>query len=99
MPSCSLCRATPAARAVAAWVREHTAPSARVLYWGYGSALYYLSQRRPATRFLYVTYLVDAVEGTPSWWSPFHPSRALEIPRAWDLFLGSGAPSAFHLRR
>jgi hypothetical protein len=78
--------AVPAARAIAGYVREHTPPSAPVLFWGYGSALYYLSQRRPATRFPYVTYLVGAVEGTPSWWSPFHPSRPLEIPRAWTLF-------------
>ena len=63
-----------------------TAPSDRVVYWGYGSALYYLSERRPATRFPYVTYLTGAVEGTPYWWSPFHPSQPLEIPRAWDLF-------------
>src|SRR5207248_7949108 len=82
----SVPHAMPSARQVAAYVREHSSPAARVIFWGYGSALYYLSQRRPATRFLYVTYLVDAVEGTPSWWSPFHPSRALEIPRAWDLF-------------
>ena len=78
--------ATPRARALAAYVREHTAPDARILVWGYGSALYHLAQRRPATRFPYVTYLVGAVEGTPSWWSPFHPSRSLEIPRAWTLF-------------
>lgn len=82
----SVPHATPAARALAAWVRDHTAPADRVVFWGYGSALYYLSQRRPATRFPYVTYLVGAVEGTPAWWSPFHPSRPLEIPRAWDLF-------------
>ena len=82
----SVPHAMPDARAVARYVRDHTAPDARVLFWGYGSALYYLSQRRPATRFPYVTYLVGAVEGTPAWWSPFHSSRPLEIPRAWDLF-------------
>jgi len=82
----SVPHATRRARAMAAYVREHTAPDARILVWGYGSALYHLAERRPATRFPYVTYLVGAVEGTPSWWSPFHPSRRLEIPRAWTLF-------------
>jgi hypothetical protein len=82
----SIPHATPRARALARYVREHTAPDARILVWGYGSALYHLAQRRPATRFPYVTYLVGAVEGTPTWWSPFHPSRALELPRAWALF-------------
>jgi len=82
----SIPHATPKARALAAYVRGHTPPEARILVWGYGSALYHLAQRRPATRFPYVTYLVGAVEGTPTWWSPFHPSRGLEIPRAWTLF-------------
>jgi len=81
----SIPHATPRARALAAYVRAHTGPEARILVWGYGSALYHLAQRRPATRFPYVTYLVGAVEGTPSWWSPFHPARKLELPRAWEL--------------
>lgn len=74
------------ARALAAYVRESTAPDARIVVWGYGSAIYYLAERQPATRFPYVTYQVGAVEGTPAWWNPFRPSRPLEIPRAWDLF-------------
>jgi hypothetical protein len=78
--------APPSARALAREVREQTAPDARILVWGYGSAIYYLSQRQPATRFPYVTYQVGAVEGTPAWWNPFQPSRPLEIPRAWQLF-------------
>jgi len=82
----SIPHATPQARALARYVREHTSSDARILVWGYGSALYHLAQRRPATRFPYVTYLVGAVEGTPAWWSPFHPSRPLELPRAWELF-------------
>lgn len=82
----SIPHATPRARVLARYVREQTAPDARILVWGYGSALYHLAQRRPATRFPYVTYLTGAVEGTPTWWSPFHPSRALELPRAWELF-------------
>jgi len=77
--------AVPDARRLAAYIREETSPDARILVWGYGSAIYYLAERRPATRFPYVTYLVGAVEGTPSWWNPFVRSRPLEIPRAWDL--------------
>jgi hypothetical protein len=82
----SIPHAVPDARRVADYVREHTAPEARVLVWGYGSAIYDLAERRPATRFPYVTYLVGAVEGTPAWWSPFRRSRPLEVPRAWELF-------------
>lgn len=74
------------AREVAAYAKANTAPEDRLLVWGYGSALYYLAERRPATRFSYVTYLVGAVEATPAWWSPFTPSAPLEVPRAWDLF-------------
>jgi len=82
----SIPHAMPSAREVARYVREHTSPDARVLVWGYGSALYFLAERQPATRFPYVTYLVGAVEGTSAWWSPFRPNEGLEIPRAWDLF-------------
>ena len=76
--------AVPSARRLAAYIRQETAPDARILVWGYGSAIYFLSERRPATRFPYVTYLVGAVEATPSWWNPFQPSEPLQIPRAWD---------------
>ena len=82
----SIPHAMPDARQAARYVREHTLADARILVWGYGSALYFLAERRPATRFPYVTYLVGAVEGTSSWWNPFRPTEALEIPRAWDLF-------------
>jgi len=81
----SIPHAMPGAREVARYAREHTPGDARLLVWGYGSALYFLAERRPATRFAYVTYLVGAVEGTSAWWSPFRPTEALEIPRAWDL--------------
>jgi hypothetical protein len=81
----SIPHAVPDARRLAAYIQRETAPDARILVWGYGSAIYYLSERRPATRFPYVTYLVGAVEGTPSWWNPFVRSAPLEIPRAWDL--------------
>ena len=77
--------AVPSARRLADYIRQETAPDARILVWGYGSAIYFLSERRPATRFPYVTYLVGAVEATPSWWNPFQPSAPLQIPRAWDL--------------
>ena len=83
----SIPHAVPAARELAAYIQHETAPDARILVWGYGSAIYYLSERRPATRFPYVTYLGGAVEGTPSWWNPFVRSHPLEIPRAWDLFM------------
>jgi len=82
----SIPHAMPAARELARYVRENTPPEARLLVWGYGSALYFLAERRPATRFPYVTYQVGAVEGTSAWWSPFRQTEELEIPRAWELF-------------
>ena len=39
--------------AVAAWVRAHTPPDARILVWGSWPRVYLRSDRRPATRYIY----------------------------------------------
>lgn len=48
---------------VAAFVRERTAPDDTVFIWGFEPLIYFLSDRRPATRFIYTVPLVTA-------WSP-----------------------------
>jgi hypothetical protein len=40
-------------RRVASWIASHTAPTESVLVWGFEPAIYWLSERRPATRFIY----------------------------------------------
>ncbi|HUJ26576.1 MAG TPA: hypothetical protein VLW85_11195 [Myxococcales bacterium] len=42
----------PKIREVSGWLREHTAPDASVFVWGHAPQLYFLSQRRPASRYL-----------------------------------------------
>ncbi|BDG09415.1 glycosyltransferase family 39 protein [Anaeromyxobacter paludicola] len=42
----------PRANALAAWLRENTAPTDRLFVWGHFSPIYYLSQRLPGTRYL-----------------------------------------------
>lgn len=42
----------PRARAIAAWLREHTAPEERVFLWGDYSAIYCLADRLPGTRYM-----------------------------------------------
>jgi hypothetical protein len=40
-------------REVAAWVKGQTAPDDSILVWGFEPAIYWLAQRKPATRFIY----------------------------------------------
>lgn len=40
-------------RLVANWIVAHTRPTDSVLVWGFEPAIYWLSERRPATRFIY----------------------------------------------
>jgi len=42
----------PRARAIAGWLRAHTAPSERMFVWGDYSALYCLADRLPGTRYM-----------------------------------------------
>lgn len=42
----------PQAVEIAKWLREHTTSTDRVYVWGYFNPVYYLAQRRPASRFV-----------------------------------------------
>jgi len=44
---------TPAVRAAARWIAEHTPQGSRLYVWGFKPVLYYYSRRRPASRFIY----------------------------------------------
>lgn len=54
----------PSADAVAALVRRHTGPQDRIFVWGYNPEIYALSQRLPATPFLYSTFLTGLIPWT-----------------------------------
>jgi hypothetical protein len=68
---------------VASYVRTHTHPGDRVLVWGHAPEVYWLSDRRPATRFLTTGFVTGASGGRP----PNHVGEQLAAPGAWDDFL------------
>lgn len=45
----------PKARAIAAYLREKTAPEDRVFVWGHYTPIYYLSERLPGTRYIHTS--------------------------------------------
>ncbi|MGV2437474.1 MAG UNVERIFIED_CONTAM: hypothetical protein LVT10_23355 [Anaerolineae bacterium] len=46
--------------AMAQWLREHVPPTDTLYIWGFRPEIYYLSQLRPATRFIFQFPLVGA---------------------------------------
>jgi len=49
---------------IASRIRAHTAPEGRIFVWGYYSELYALSQRLPASRFIYTNFVTGLVPWT-----------------------------------
>ena len=50
-------------RGIAAYVKAHTKASDRIFVWGHDSDIYFFSDRRPASRFIYCSYLTGIKEG------------------------------------
>ncbi len=49
---------------VATYIREHSAPTDRIFVWGYHPDIYLHADRRPASRFLYASFLSGLVPWT-----------------------------------
>jgi 4-amino-4-deoxy-L-arabinose transferase-like glycosyltransferase len=54
----------PGSEAIARLVRRHTAPTDRIFVWGYTPEVYAISERLPATRFLYNTFVTGLIPWT-----------------------------------
>ncbi|MDI1250143.1 MAG: glycosyltransferase family 39 protein [Lacunisphaera sp.] len=66
-------------------VRRHTTPDERIFVWGYTPEVYAQSERLPATRFLYCTFLTGLIP-----WTNIDPLKNTDyavVPGAWDDFL------------
>lgn len=55
--------ADPSAR-IADFIREHSTPADRIFVWGYHPDIYYFSDRKPASRFLYASFLTGLIPWT-----------------------------------
>lgn len=49
---------------VSAYIREHSAPADRIFVWGYHPDIYLHSDRRPASRFLYASFISGLIPWT-----------------------------------
>lgn len=75
-------RDTSIALDVAAYVRGHTRPGARILVWGQAPEVYWSSDRRPATRFATTGFVTGTSGGRP----PSRVGPRYATPGAADLF-------------
>jgi hypothetical protein len=66
---------------VAAYLKARTAPEDRLFVWGFAPQIYALSERRPASRFNFCTFLVGLVPGVKV---AVETAPQYEVPGAWD---------------
>jgi len=68
------------------YVREHSEPEDKVLFWGKWDNLYAESQRRPASRYIHYYPLTGYAWGSPFLDDPHYDTTHRIRPGAWDLF-------------
>ncbi len=75
----------PGSDTIAELVRQHTAPADRIFVWGYTPEVYAISQRLPATRFLYNTFVTGLIP-----WTNLDPLKNTDyavVPGARENFI------------
>ena len=75
----------PGSDTFAELVRRHTSPHERIFVWGYTPEVYVLSERLPAVRFLYNTFVTGLIP-----WTNLDPLKNTDyaiVPGARDRFL------------
>lgn len=70
---------------VSAYIREHSAPGDRIFVWGYHPDIYLLADRRPATRFVYASFLSGLIPWTNT--APDRDTGYAIVPGARDTLL------------
>lgn len=69
----------------AAYIRQNSGPADRVFVWGYHPDIYLLSERLPASRFLYASFLTGLVPWTNG--APERDTSYAIVPGAMDTLL------------
>jgi len=70
---------------IADYIRENSMPNERIFVWGYHPDIYYFSDRKPASRFLYASFLTGLIP-----WINVEPGRDTSntiVPGAMDALL------------
>lgn len=75
----------PGSDRIAQFIRRQTGARDRIFVWGYTPEIYALSERLPATRFLYCTFLTGLIPWTNL--DPLQNTDYAVVPGAWDRFL------------
>lgn len=76
--------ADPSVRA-SAYIREHTKPADRIFVWGYHPDIYLYTNRRPASRFLYASFITGLIPWTNT--APERDTGYAIVPGAMDQLL------------
>lgn len=70
---------------VSAFIRAHSAPADRVFVWGYYPDIYLFADRRPASRYLYASFLTGLIPWTNT--APERETTYAIVPGAMDQLL------------
>lgn len=70
---------------VSAYIREHSAPTDRIFVWGYHPDIYLFADRKPASRFVYASFVTGLVPWTNT--APERDTAYAIVPAAMDILL------------
>lgn len=70
---------------VSAYIRQHSTPADRIFVWGYHPDIYLYADRRPASRFLYASFLTGLIPWTNT--APERDTSYAIVPGAMDKLL------------
>jgi 4-amino-4-deoxy-L-arabinose transferase-like glycosyltransferase len=70
---------------VSAYIREHTTASDRIFVWGFHPDIYLYADRRPASRFLFASFLTGLIPWTNT--APDRDTRYAIVPGTMDRLL------------
>ena len=68
-------------RDVAAYLRARTEPEDRLFVWGFAPQIFALTERQPASRFNFCTFLVGLIPGIKV---EVETAKSYEVPGAWE---------------
>ena len=70
---------------VSAYIRSHTSPADRIFVWGYHPDIYLYSDRRPASRYLYASFITGLIPWTNT--APDRDTAYAIVPGAMENLL------------
>lgn len=72
---------------VGEWIEQNTQSDETLFIWGFATAIYFHSQRKPVSRFLWADLLTGKVGGPPDEMMNGAQSENLARPEAWEALM------------